>query len=212
MPCGRLSLLPWLTGRVLGKRPIEMCMRGLTETSDTLPSIICLDLEPPPADASPPVVRRCQIGLLTAYFFVLYFLAATQDIAVDGWALTMLKVDQGNSGMIYETEIRISRLYVFCLIGQEGDGQLEGVKGNCRIIPLILRTILSAATWVTPRRATQWDRRPDISWATSSSWHWSRQSSPTRTSDLSRSPMASSRWPASCPSGASSFWSRRLSL
>ena len=29
--------------------------------------------------------------MLTAYFFVLYFLAATQDIAVDGWALTMLR-------------------------------------------------------------------------------------------------------------------------
>ena len=28
---------------------------------------------------------------LTAMFTVLYFLAATQDIAVDGWALTMLR-------------------------------------------------------------------------------------------------------------------------
>jgi len=28
---------------------------------------------------------------LTAYFFTLYFLMATQDIAVDGWALTMLR-------------------------------------------------------------------------------------------------------------------------
>lgn len=31
------------------------------------------------------------IGLLTLLFFCLNFLAATQDIAVDGWALTMLK-------------------------------------------------------------------------------------------------------------------------
>ena len=29
--------------------------------------------------------------MLTVYFFALYFLAATQDIAVDGWALTMLR-------------------------------------------------------------------------------------------------------------------------
>lgn len=29
--------------------------------------------------------------LLTAMFFMLNFLSATQDIAVDGWALTMLK-------------------------------------------------------------------------------------------------------------------------
>ncbi|KAJ1527726.1 hypothetical protein ONE63_007684 [Megalurothrips usitatus] len=31
------------------------------------------------------------VGLLTLMFFILNFLAATQDIAVDGWALTMLK-------------------------------------------------------------------------------------------------------------------------
>lgn len=31
------------------------------------------------------------IELLTVLFFLLNFLAATQDIAVDGWALTMLK-------------------------------------------------------------------------------------------------------------------------
>lgn len=31
------------------------------------------------------------IGLLTALFFILNILAATQDIVVDGWALTMLK-------------------------------------------------------------------------------------------------------------------------
>ena len=31
------------------------------------------------------------IWLLTCIFFPLNFLAATQDIAVDGWALTMLK-------------------------------------------------------------------------------------------------------------------------
>lgn len=31
------------------------------------------------------------IGILTLLFFCLNFLAATQDIAVDGWALTMLK-------------------------------------------------------------------------------------------------------------------------
>ena len=31
------------------------------------------------------------VGALTAMFFILNFLAATQDVAVDGWALTMLK-------------------------------------------------------------------------------------------------------------------------
>lgn len=33
------------------------------------------------------------IEILTLTFFILNFLAATQDIAVDGWALTMLKKD-----------------------------------------------------------------------------------------------------------------------
>lgn len=35
--------------------------------------------------------KQPEIGLLTVLFFSLNFLAATQDIAVDGWALTMLK-------------------------------------------------------------------------------------------------------------------------
>ena len=33
------------------------------------------------------------IGTLTAVFFVLIFFSATQDIAVDGWALTLLSKD-----------------------------------------------------------------------------------------------------------------------
>lgn len=32
-----------------------------------------------------------QIHALTCTFFILNFLAATQDVVVDGWALTMLK-------------------------------------------------------------------------------------------------------------------------
>lgn len=35
--------------------------------------------------------QRPQMFLLTSVFFVLWFLTATQDIAVDGWALTMLQ-------------------------------------------------------------------------------------------------------------------------
>ena len=36
------------------------------------------------------------VTTLTAMFFFLNFLAATQDIAVDGWALTMLQVHDLN--------------------------------------------------------------------------------------------------------------------
>ena len=38
------------------------------------------------------------ILLLTAIFFMLTFLAATQDIAVDGWALTMLSKENVSWG------------------------------------------------------------------------------------------------------------------
>jgi PAT family acetyl-CoA transporter-like MFS transporter 1 len=38
-----------------------------------------------PVETTPP-----QVGILTAFFGFLYFLMATQDIAVDAWALTML--------------------------------------------------------------------------------------------------------------------------
>ena len=34
--------------------------------------------------------QQPEIVILSSYFFLLYFLMATQDIAVDGWALTML--------------------------------------------------------------------------------------------------------------------------
>lgn len=49
---------------------------------------------PPEADpgaAAPVAGSGIDVGGLTASFFVLYFLVATQDIAVDGWALTMLR-------------------------------------------------------------------------------------------------------------------------
>jgi len=37
------------------------------------------------------MLQTASITLLTVVFFMLNFLAATQDIAVDGWALTMLR-------------------------------------------------------------------------------------------------------------------------
>ena len=38
-------------------------------------------------------VMRPQVAVLTVFFLFLYFLMATQDITVDGWALTMLSRD-----------------------------------------------------------------------------------------------------------------------
>lgn len=37
------------------------------------------------------LMESMNVKLMTAVFFMLNFLAATQDIAVDGWALTMLR-------------------------------------------------------------------------------------------------------------------------
>ena len=51
------------------------------------------EITKPPSDATTdatPAGAGINILLLTAMFFMLTFLAATQDIAVDGWALTML--------------------------------------------------------------------------------------------------------------------------
>jgi uncharacterized membrane protein YgcG len=50
---------------------VLICLSGALE--------VLLDNDPP------------RIAVLTAGFFLLYFLVATQDIAVDGWALTMLR-------------------------------------------------------------------------------------------------------------------------
>ena len=44
-------------------------------------------------DSDGVATRAPKIYPLAAYFFLLYFLMATQDIAVDGWALTMLSAE-----------------------------------------------------------------------------------------------------------------------
>jgi PAT family acetyl-CoA transporter-like MFS transporter 1 len=46
---------------------------------------------PPEGGAASEAARRIDVGGLTAAFFLLYFLVATQDIAVDGWALSLLR-------------------------------------------------------------------------------------------------------------------------
>lgn len=65
-----------------------------TSPSPLLPAdgvSVTLDgLGPPPPDAQAFLHPPVDIYPLTLFFFFLYFLMATQDIAVDGWALTML--------------------------------------------------------------------------------------------------------------------------
>jgi MFS transporter, PAT family, solute carrier family 33 (acetyl-CoA transportor), member 1 len=52
------------------------------------------------ADAAKEVHASINVKGLTIFFFVLYFLMATQDIAVDGWALTMLSKKNRGRGPI----------------------------------------------------------------------------------------------------------------
>jgi MFS transporter, PAT family, solute carrier family 33 (acetyl-CoA transportor), member 1 len=48
----------------------------------------------------PALAESINVRGVTAFFFVLYFLMATQDIAVDGWALTMLSKKNRGRGPI----------------------------------------------------------------------------------------------------------------
>ena len=51
-------------------------------------------------DAAAAAAASMNVQGVTAFFFVLYFLMATQDIAVDGWALTMLSKENRGRGPI----------------------------------------------------------------------------------------------------------------
>lgn len=52
------------------------------------------------ASASTSAAEAFDVKGVTAFFFVLYFLMATQDIAVDGWALTMLSKKNRGRGPV----------------------------------------------------------------------------------------------------------------
>mmetsp|Transcript_15271 Transcript_15271/g.35189 ORF Transcript_15271/g.35189 Transcript_15271/m.35189 type:complete len:684 (-) Transcript_15271:726-2777(-) len=52
------------------------------------------------ATAMATAVSSMNVSGVTAFFFVLYFLMATQDIAVDGWALTMLSKKNRGRGPV----------------------------------------------------------------------------------------------------------------
>eukprot|EP01050_Picozoa_sp_SAG11_P005111 SAG11_NODE_346_length_10432_cov_4.883770_11_plen_150_part_00 len=50
-----------------------------------------------------------QVWMLTVVFFWMFFLCATQDIAVDGWAITMLQVSESPTGQpCFDPKIRTS--------------------------------------------------------------------------------------------------------
>lgn len=59
-----------------------------------------------------PVPVPPQIGHLTAFFVFLYFLMATQDIAVDGWALTMLSRDSVGYASICNTIGQVLGIFI----------------------------------------------------------------------------------------------------
>lgn len=69
--------VPWLGRRKSWIIPVQLAVGGLM--------VLYSMLLPAMMEAQHP-----NVAALTAMFIVLYFLVATQDIAVDGWALTML--------------------------------------------------------------------------------------------------------------------------
>jgi len=110
-------------------------------------------------------------------FFSLNFLAATQDIAVDGWALTMLKRfvnSYFNPSLFYFcfNLIILQRLYFDV-----------GFIENC---------LFSDQTLDMRPPATAWAKLQATSSAMFSSWHWSLQIFVILTSDQNQNPMASS--------------------
>ena len=61
---------------------------------------------------------------MTAFFFALYFLMATQDIAVDGWALTMLSpphVEKGSTMNVIGQNLGSFLGFVFFLALNDAD-------------------------------------------------------------------------------------------
>lgn len=64
------------------------------------------------SDGNPGVESAPQIIHLTAFFLFLYFLMATQDIAVDGWALTMLSRDSVGYASICNTIGQIVGVFI----------------------------------------------------------------------------------------------------
>jgi PAT family acetyl-CoA transporter-like MFS transporter 1 len=58
------------------------------------------------------VTSSPQIGHLTAFFVFLYFLMATQDIAVDGWALTMLSRESVGYASICNTIGQVLGIFI----------------------------------------------------------------------------------------------------
>ena len=66
------------------------------------------------ADWAEARLREADIISVTALFFVLVLLAATQDIAVDGWALTLLSRQHIGSVPTLQAHILISSQQCSC--------------------------------------------------------------------------------------------------
>lgn len=93
MICGAPYVSAWLReDQIVGGNTSSVSEETLhashfTNTSYFNPNAEGVETDPTPSKIGVEMLP------LTAYFFMLYFLMATQDIAVDGWALTMLSKD-----------------------------------------------------------------------------------------------------------------------
>ena len=71
---------------------------------------------------------------LTALYFILNFLAATQDVAVDGWALTMLKPSNvGYAATCNSVGQQIGWLMGFVVFTSLGEDKLSSSGPLCSL-------------------------------------------------------------------------------
>ena len=71
------------------------------------------------------------VVMITTIFFALFFLCATQDIAVDGWALTMLSKENVGYAATCNAAGQALKYAVFCrLFGTEGSSDLRNEYEN----------------------------------------------------------------------------------
>lgn len=73
---------------------------GISTTSTTTTTVLSSSLSSDPTAALHHLNMHMNVTGLTVFFFALYFLMATQDIAVDGWALTMLSKKNRGRGPV----------------------------------------------------------------------------------------------------------------
>lgn len=95
-----------------------------------------------------------QINVITGIFFVLFFFCATQDVAVDGWALTMLSEENVGYGSICNSIGQTLGNYVAYLIHAYHLASLPGAMRFWAFLFLITTILVLLFTHERPVKST----------------------------------------------------------